>query len=156
MKLLWPWIMHKHSSKTCKKGIQLLSFVHTCRFFLPTNSAQYQSARSLESINVKKVSRGEGQAGCTFFFFLFCKHLVFVKQACIDDGRTACDVLREFKLFCCQDIWDQVIDFTQRPRTDLNKMSLPISKHESLYPIGLMLARIEILQGGNELECNFN
>ena len=65
----------------------MLRFVHTCRFFLPTNSAQYQSARSLESINVKKVSRGEGQAGCTFFFFLFCKHLVFVKQTCIDDGR---------------------------------------------------------------------
>ena len=53
--------------------------MHTCRFFLPTNSAQYQSARSLESINVKKVSKGErvgeGQAGCTFFSFFFANIL---------------------------------------------------------------------------------
>ena len=55
------------------------------QILLPTNSAQYQSARSLESINVKKVSRGErvgeGQAGCTPFFLSFLQTSCFCQAS---------------------------------------------------------------------------
>ena len=60
--------------------------------------------------------------------------------------------------------WEQW-NLSQRPRIDLNKKFLPkdqiLLHHESLYPIGVLSARIKILHIGNfftkqnEFECNF-
>ena len=52
-------------------------------------------------------------------------------------------------------LYIRTVDFSQCPRTDLNKkgsyLDQRLPQHESLYPIGLKLARIEISHTANIL-----
>ena len=59
---------------------KIMLYAYTCRFFLPTNSAQYQSARSFESINVRKFLEEKENKDVSIFFFLFFANILFLSS----------------------------------------------------------------------------